>query len=117
MRTAIAGVLAAIALFMWGAISHTVLPFGEAGMQAPKNEDTILEAIRAGLPKAGIYMLPYIFSEQMADEAATHAWVGKSLADSYAMVIYQPRGRDNSQMRPMLGMQFGSDLATGLALA
>jgi len=117
MRVVIAGVLAGIALFMWGAVSHTLLPLGEIGKHAPGNEDVILAAMREGLPKEGIYVLPYIASEQMADESATHAWVSKSLANPYAMVIYQPQGRDNSQMGAMLGMQFGSDLVTGFALA
>ncbi|MGQ0799898.1 MAG: hypothetical protein ACT4NL_07275 [Pseudomarimonas sp.] len=117
MRVLIAGVLAGIALFIWGAIAHTALPLGEAGMHAPGNEDAILAALREGLPKEGIYMLPYIASEEMSDEAAMQAWVNKSLANPYAMVIYQPQGRDNSQMGSMLGLQFGSDLATGFALA
>ncbi len=117
MRVAIAGLMAGIALFIWGALAHTVLPLGEVGVKPPSNEDVVLSALREGLPAAGVYILPYVDAQQMSDEAAMKTWVSKSLANPYAMVIYQPQGRDNSQMGSLLGVQLGTDMLSGFALA
>jgi hypothetical protein len=117
MRVVIAGLLAGVALFFWGFVAHTLLPLGEMGMRAPVNEDVVLGALRDGLPAQGIYYLPYIDPVQMGDEAAIQAWVGKSLANPYALVIYHPQGRDGSQMGGMLGIQLASDAAVSVALA
>ena len=59
MRIIIAGIVAGIIVFCWGAVTHIVLPLGEMGLhtKAAPGEAAVLEALK-GLPESGIYMMP-----------------------------------------------------------
>ena len=60
MRIAIATLIGGLVMFFWGAFAHMVLPLGELSMRAPTNEDSVLAALREGLPaEHGIYVLPH----------------------------------------------------------
>lgn len=117
MRIAIAGLLGAILLFVWGALAHTVLPLGEVGMHPPTDEDAVLASLPAALPKAGIYLMPYASSKDMGDEARMQAWTAKAASKPYAFVIYQPSVSNPGAMGSQLGTQFATDLASCLLLA
>ncbi len=120
MRVLIAGVLAGLVLFFWGAVAHMVLPLGEMGTRAPKDEDAALSAMTASLgSEPGIYYLPYIDSAGMKDEAKTAAFASKSAANPYAYIIWQPAptGRSPMDMGPQLGRQAAIDVSIGVLLA
>ncbi|MFA7322322.1 MAG: hypothetical protein WC000_12730, partial [Dokdonella sp.] len=80
MRIVIAAIFSAIMLFIWGFVAHTVLPIGEMGVQAPANEEVILDSVKSGAPNPGIYVLPYVSSAQWKDEAFMKAFAEKSKA-------------------------------------
>lgn len=67
-RTLLAGVLGAVAMFLWSAIAHMALPLGEAGIQQIENEQPLLNAMRSTLPNHGLYMFPKMASS--TDQAA-----------------------------------------------
>ncbi len=117
MRIVIAGLLGALACFIWGVLAHTALPLGQVGMRAPLDEDAVLAVAPRALPSEGIYYLPWISPEDYADPARHAPWVEKSKANPYLMVIYQPSGRDPGDMGRQLGLQFANDLAIGFGLA
>lgn len=58
MRFILAGVLAGVAMFAWGAVSHMMLPWHEATMQTFRDEDLVAEVLMKEAPKSGIYVAP-----------------------------------------------------------
>ena len=59
MRILIAGVLGGIAMFIWAAIGHDVLPLGQVGMKTIPNEAPVLAAMQSSLGDAsGLYVFP-----------------------------------------------------------
>lgn len=120
MRVLIAGVLAGILYFAWGAFAHMVLPIGEMGSRAPADEDAALTALTTALgSEEGIYYLPYIDKAGMQNPAATSTFSAKSAASPYAYIIWQPTptGEDPMDMVRELGQQAIGDIVLGVLLA
>ncbi len=67
-RFILAGVLAGVAMFMWGAISHMMLPWHEATMNTFRDEDLVAEVLMKEAPVSGIYVAPMA---GMLDEGIT----------------------------------------------
>ena len=57
-RFILAGVLAGVAMFMWGAISHMMLPWHEATMETFRDEDLVAEVLMKEAPVAPPNMRP-----------------------------------------------------------
>jgi hypothetical protein len=117
MRVVIAGLLGGLVIFIWGAVSHMVLPLGEMGMAEAGNEDAVIAVLKENMPKAGVYMVPGLSTAQMADEAAVASYKAKSVANPNAFVVYQPEGRDGTQMTQNLLHQYIGDTLAALIAA
>lgn len=98
MRIFIAGLLGGLVLFIWGAVSHMALPLGEMGMAQTTNEDAVISVLKEYMPKEGIYIVPGLSTAQMSDETAVAAYKAKASSVPNAFVVYQPQGRDGTQM-------------------
>ncbi len=58
-RTILAGVLAAVAVFMWQWVAHDVLPLGLTGVSTLQNEQAVQDALKTNIGDAdGLYMFP-----------------------------------------------------------
>ena len=106
MRTLVAALLGGLVLFVWGFLSHAVLPLGDIGLRQAGSEDAVLAALREGLPGEGVYLLPGLAPEAMADPAAQAAYSAKAVAGPNAVVVYQPQGRDGLRMGPQLALEW-----------
>lgn len=69
-RIILATVLGGVTFFVWGTISHTVIPFSENALLGFANEETVEQAIVANAPTSGVYFMPYMpqRKEGMTDE-------------------------------------------------
>ena len=57
MRIFLAGVLGAVAMFLWSFVAHMFLPLGEAGISEMPNEQAVASAMQNSLgDKAGMYV-------------------------------------------------------------
>ena len=120
MRTLIAGVMAGVVMFFWGFVAHVVLPIGEMGMKlAPESvQDQLASTMKSGLDGEGIYFVPGMDPAKMDDENAKKAYGARATSMPYAMIVYQPEGKDIvNNMGPNLGIQFATDLLLGLIAA
>ena len=117
MRVFIAGLLGGIVFFAWGAVAHMALPIGEMGMHMATAEDPILAALHENLPGEGVYIVPGFDMNKQPGEAAAKAYAEKSRTNPYAFIVYQPTGRDNTDMGSMLGIQAATDIASALLVA
>ena len=58
-RTVLLSLIAGVVLFMWGFVSHAVLPWHDAVYHKFADETAFSVAIRNNAPQRGIYYLPY----------------------------------------------------------
>ena len=120
-RNILAAVLAGLAMFLWGFVSHVVLGLGEVGMRDLPGEEKTLPVLRDNIKEPGFYYFPGEGGARTAAtkeqrEAATKAWEDKCKAGPWGFVIYHPEG--SVPMSPaQLGIQFLTDLVLGLLLA
>jgi hypothetical protein len=98
MRIFIAGLLGGLVMFIWGALAHMALPLGEMGMAQTKNEEAVLAVLKDNMPQQGVYIVPGLSTAQMSDESAVAAYKVKAVTQPNAFVVYQPQGRDGTQM-------------------
>ena len=81
MRTILAGVLAAIAMFAWSGAANIALPIGKVGISRAPDEARLQATLKAGLgDRSGLYVLPM------------SAMSGKAPAGPAAVVTYLGRG-------------------------
>ncbi|MBL0062538.1 MAG: hypothetical protein IPP40_13890 [bacterium] len=79
-RFILAGVLAGVAMFAWGAISHMFLPWHEATMETFRDEDLVAEVLMKEAPVSGIYVAPMAgmmekgISAEEQDKRMNEAW-------------------------------------------
>ncbi|UHQ18952.1 hypothetical protein LVB87_12260 [Lysobacter sp. KIS68-7] len=108
MRIFIAGFIGAIVFFIWGAVAHMVLPFGEMGMKVATNQEATLGALQsAGNSGAGVYMVPGMSAEAYRDDAQREAFIAKYKDSPGAFIVYDPSPNPVvSSMAPNLLKQF-----------
>ena len=57
-RVVIAGIAGGFVMFIWGFVSHVLLPIGEIGLDKLPNEETTLAAMRNQIDEPGLYFFP-----------------------------------------------------------
>lgn len=88
-RIILAGVLGAIAMFIWTAIAHMLLPLGEAGVSEIPNDEALLKALESNIgTKTGLY----IFPGMGLGPDATHAQRKEGMKDYEAKLVKNPSG-------------------------
>ncbi len=58
----LAAILGGLAMFIWGAVSHMMLPTYNGALQKFTHEDAVTQAIIANAPTSGTYFLPNVQS-------------------------------------------------------
>ena len=118
MRILIAGLIGGLVMFMWGAVSHMMLPIGEMGMKTPTEQASALATLGPSTQGSGVYMYPSPPKEDWNDEAKMKAFAESAKGQPYAFVIYQPGGNPvNQSMTPALVKQWGSDTLAAILAA
>ena len=118
-RIFLAGVLGAVAMFVWTSIAHMALPLGEAGVQNTMNDGALLTALKSTVDdKDGLYIYP---SMGLGPDA-THAQRNEAMK-SYAATleknpsgffIYHPAGSRPMNMGKYLTIEFATELLEAL---
>jgi hypothetical protein len=112
------GILAAVAggavMFVWGAVSHMVLPLGMAGIGELPAEDQVLAALREHVPDAGFYFFPGMGEgaggSREEREAAWKRFEEKHRRGPHGILVYAPGGGE-----PMSTRQLATELASNVA--
>lgn len=113
-RVLLAGVLGAVAMFVWTFIAHDVLPLGEAGVKEIPNEGPVLTALRASIgDRAGFYLFPGFGLGENATsqqkQAAMSQYEQKLAANPSGLLIYHPPGVPLA-FGPRLAIEFVTEL-------
>jgi hypothetical protein len=89
----LAGILSGIVVFIWGAISHMLLPIGSMGIKTiPNNEDAVLGAMKSNIQQPGLYLMPGYDMSRRPTDAEMTALLLKSEAGPTAFLVYHPTG-------------------------
>jgi hypothetical protein len=67
-KLVLGAVLGGLTLFVWGAISHMLLPTSEWVLHGFANEEAVKQAIVTNTPQSGVYFLPYVDTAEMSEE-------------------------------------------------
>ncbi len=92
MRVLIAGVLGAVAMFIWASVAHTLTPLGAVGLTAMPNEAPAIAALHHNLgDKPGLYFFPFM-TGAASDAKAMAAQEDKLRAGPSGLLAYRPPG-------------------------
>ncbi|HEY1836891.1 MAG TPA: hypothetical protein VGG36_04490 [Rhizomicrobium sp.] len=115
MRIFVAGLLGAIAMFIWTSIAHVATPLATAGFKQIPNEAPVLSAMQSSIgDHAGLYIYPWV------DPKDPNA-MGKSMAlmktNPSGIMIYHPANSRNGSMGPLLAAEFVKEFIQALIAA
>lgn len=115
-RIFIAGILGAIAMFVWTSVAHMVTPLGSIGFSQMPNEAAMQSALDTNLAQhSGLYFFPWVDPndpKMMEKSAALEKAHGSGL------LLYRPPGAmDATNMGPMLVKEFIKQLVVALIAA
>ena len=96
-RVLLAGLAGGLAMFIWTAVAHMVLPLGEAGIKEIPNEQAVLGAMRSSLgDRSGLYLFPGMGlgpdATSQQKQAAIAQYGQKLAANPSGILMYNPPG-------------------------
>jgi hypothetical protein len=112
MRALIGGIVAGIVVFVWGAISHMVLPTGKMGIKQIPNEEAVVSAMKASIQEPGFYFFPGMDMTREPTPEEQSAWNAKYMAGPNGVLVYHPTGS-----APLSPKQLLTELASNIAAA
>jgi hypothetical protein len=115
----LAGVLGAVAMFVWTAIAHMALPLGEAGVQNTMDDEALLAALKANVKdKEGLYTYPSMGLGPDATHAqqseAMKTFPAKLEKNASGFFLYHPAGSRPMNMGKFLTTEFVTELCEAL---
>ena len=118
-RILLAGVLGAIAMFVWTAIAHMALPLGEAGIGEIPNDEALLKAMETSPgAKTGLYIFPGMGLGPDATHAQRNAamkdYEAKLAKNPSGLLMYHPAGSRPMNMAKFLTIEFFTELLEAL---
>jgi hypothetical protein len=115
-RVLVGGLVGGIVFFLWGFVSHVVLPVGQMGIRSLPNEEPVLAAMREQIREPGLYFFPGMDMSRKLSDAEQKAWEEKYRTGPYGILVYHPNGEQPMSGR-QLGTQFGTDVVCALLIA
>jgi hypothetical protein len=111
-RVILATVLGGFALFIWSAVSHSVLLIG-TGFSPLPDEGKIIGALNNSIKEKGLYFFPgKDFHHSTPEQEA--AWLEKLRTGPAGMIIYRPVGGDPFSPNKLLIQLLASFVTAGI---
>lgn len=110
-RLWLAGLLAGLAAFAWGAVSHMALGLGNVGLQPLPNEAVVLGTMSQNVKGPGLYLFPAMGEKDQTKMNEAFATQPRGL-----LVVTPPSGQP-IPWGPLLGLQALIDVVGGLIAA
>jgi hypothetical protein len=115
-RLVVGAVLGGLVLFLWGAISHEVLPLGRAGLRAmpPAQEAAVLAAMRSAMNERAVYVFPGLDPSRPMSEAEQTAWTARWQAGPGGIVAFDPQPGKRAGAGSLFATLFATELLTNV---
>ncbi len=115
MRILLAGLLGAIAMYVWMSAAHMVTPLATMGVSHLNNEQSVMDAVHTDLgDKSGFYLYPW--TEDMSAEGMK-TQQAKLDANGMGLIVYRAPGKASVSMAQPLIHEFISELVQSLIAA
>jgi hypothetical protein len=112
-RFALATLVGALAMFVWGGISHMLLLQGVGFSRLPR-QDAVMAELRSSISRDGLYFFPSLDFERPPTAQDRSAWEAAFRQGPTGMIIFHPLG-DEPISPKKLALQFLSEfLAAGI---
>jgi hypothetical protein len=111
-----AGIVGGILIFVWGFVSHEILK-NDGGLRQlpPVAEDAVLAAMRANITEPGIYTVPGMPHDQMANAPVMATFEAKYMAGASGMLVIAPIGEPAMTNLPLrIAKELAADIAAGI---
>ena len=115
-KVLINGIAGGIVMFIWGAISHMVLPLGETGMKAIPNEEAVLAAMNENMTETSVYLFPGFDPKANLTEEQMQAFYQKWEKGPTGFLVYHPDGLPAMSAK-MLLMELAANIVSALIAA
>ncbi len=111
-RIVIAGVVGGLIVFVWGFVSHVVLPLGEIGFESLPNDEPVISALEGSVPESGLYFFPGFPNHREATEEQEEAFLARMRQGPSGIVVYTAEGKE-----PMSPVQLLTEFLTSAVAA
>ncbi|MDQ6939000.1 MAG: hypothetical protein M3119_02465 [Verrucomicrobiota bacterium] len=119
-RILLAGLLGAIAMFVWNFVAHMLLPLGELGVSQIPNQSAVLSALQNNLgEQPGLFFFPTPElkpGEKMHDKQVMERMVSQYESKPTGILVYRPAGRPFT-FGKWLAREFGFQFVESLLVA
>jgi hypothetical protein len=113
VRIVLAAIVGGFLMFVWGAFSHTVLPFEREALRPIPNESAVLSTFGSNLTAPGMYFFPGIDRGGKVPAAEQEAWNQKLASGPSGLLIYRPNGGEAMSPRQLVS-EFVSNVLAAL---
>jgi hypothetical protein len=113
-RIFLAGLLGAIAMYVWEHIAYTALPLGSTGIRRLPNESAVLDALQKNIAEnSGIYLFPGWRQPNPPDKKAeaTNNFAEKMARYPSGILMYNAAGSRSVTMSRWMFVEFLTELA------
>jgi len=115
IRVVLAAILGGVLLFVWGFVSHMLLPFSKNATQPLPNESALMSSMQTSIPERGMYFFPGIDMSKSPTPEEQKAWEAKVASGPSGLLVYRPNGGTTIGARPLLSEFISNLLAAWVA--
>lgn len=113
VRIVLAAILGGLLMFVWGAVSHMLLPFHAKALQPIPNEAAVLSTLTADVGQPGMYFFPWIDMSGKATPEQQAEWERRLASGPSGLMIYKPNGGESMSPRQLVS-EFVSNVLAAL---
>ncbi|MGN6521020.1 MAG: hypothetical protein ACTHK2_16540 [Dokdonella sp.] len=110
VRVVLAAIVGGFLMFIWGAVSHIVLPFERDAMKPLPNEAAVVASIGSNVDQPGMYYFPWL-DYAKATTQEQDAWKQRLASGPSGLMIYRPNGGEAMSPRQLVTEFFSNVLA------
>ena len=118
-RIVVAGILGGMTVFVWGWLSHAVLPLGTVGIKNLPNEDAVTGTLRVAIRDPGLYFFPGMLQAPGMTKAQKAAieelWTKRLREGPSGILIYTPGGKEAMSLAQLAAELIADVLGAGVA--
>jgi len=94
IKVILSGIIAGVALFVWGVVAHTATPLGTMGMSSHPHESMLLPAIQQTTTAPGLYFFPGMDETKKPTREEEVAWVERYRTGPHGILVVGPFGEE-----------------------
>ena len=113
VRIVLASILGGLLMFVWGAVSHMLVPFHSQALKPVPNEAAVLATLATDVGEPGMYFFPWIDMSGAATPEQQADWERRLASGPSGLMIYKPNGGEAMSPRQLVS-EFVSNVLAAL---